>query len=120
MVFITAAGMMFRRVAEYRHGFSGGQRQRISIASALASEPELLVCDEPASARDVSVQARFLNVMRRLQDECGPACLSTSHDLSLSRHMSDAIAVMYFGRIVEQARQRRCLRSPGTPFRSFR
>ena len=113
---LDLVGMSAEDGTKFPHEFSGGQRQRIAIARSLASKPEFIVGDEPTSALDVSVQAQILNLMRDLQDELGLTYLLISHDLSVVRHMSDWIGVMYLGRIVEIAPAKHLFVSPMHPY----
>ena len=113
---LTQVGLAAADGGKYPHEFSGGQRQRISIARALSSEPDFLVCDEPTSALDVSVQAQILNLMRELQGRLGLTYLFISHNLAVIRHMSDQLGVMYLGRIVEHGPGEAIFTQPRHPY----
>jgi peptide/nickel transport system ATP-binding protein len=113
---LRSVGLAAGDADKFPHQFSGGQRQRISIARALATQPEFLVCDEPTSALDVSVQAQVLNIMKDLQRERGLTYLFISHNLAVVRHVSDQVGVMYLGRLVELAPKAELFAHPRHPY----
>jgi peptide/nickel transport system ATP-binding protein len=113
---LLQVGLAAADADKFPHEFSGGQRQRISIARALASAPDFLVCDEPTSALDVSVQAQILNLMKDLQRRLGLTYLFISHNLAVVRHMADSVGVMYLGRLAELAEARTLFERPRHPY----
>ncbi|MFY9511316.1 MAG: dipeptide ABC transporter ATP-binding protein [Rubrivivax sp.] len=113
---LQQVGLAAADCEKFPHQFSGGQRQRISIARALATQPEFLVCDEPTSALDVSVQAQVLNIMKDLQRERGLTYLFISHNLAVVRHVADEVGVMYLGRLVERSHKSELFARPRHPY----
>lgn len=113
---LNIIGMNAEHASRFPHEFSGGQRQRIGIARALAIEPEFIVCDEPISALDVSIQAQIINLLIKLQKEMGLTYLFIAHDLSMVKHISDRVGVMYLGKIAELAKSKELYENPMHPY----
>jgi oligopeptide/dipeptide ABC transporter ATP-binding protein len=116
LALLDMVGIASNQVYRYPHEFSGGQRQRISIARALAVEPSVLIADEPTSALDVSIQCQILDLLTKLRNELGLTMIFVSHDLGVINHITERVAVMYLGHIIERGKTRQVFKTPAHPY----